>query len=72
MSDTVLTADKLRKIRDDFEKQFPARDHIRDNAIFAHWFSLHYGFKVVPRCLPDDVIAVSPNVYAAITGMPYA
>lgn len=70
--DTVLTVERLKQIKEDFEKQFPQRDQVRDTHIFANWFHQQYGFKIIPRCIPEDCIAVSPRVYAAILGVQYA
>jgi hypothetical protein len=67
--DSVMSVEKLMKIKKDFEENFPRTDHVRDTAIFANWFQQQYGFKIVPKCLPDDAIAVSPRVYAAILGV---
>jgi hypothetical protein len=65
---SFLTVDKLLKIKEDFEKNFPRRDHVRETAIFANWFHQQYGFKIIPKCIPDDAIAVSPAVYSALMG----
>lgn len=56
-------------IQEDFWKKFPRIDQTKDTAIFANWFHLQYGFKIIPKCLPDDCIAVSPNVYALLMGV---
>lgn len=67
--ETFLTVDKLLAIKKDFEKNFPRRDHVKDVAVFANWFHQQYGFKIVPKCLPDDCIAVSTRVYSALLGV---
>lgn len=70
--DSTLTVDKLKKIKEDFDQKFPRPDTIRDTALFANWFHQQYGLKIIPRCIPDDAIAVSPAVYALLIGAPYA
>lgn len=67
--ETILTVGKLREIQEDFLKKFPHRDQTKDTAMFANWFHQQYGFKIIPKCLPDDCIAVSTRVYSALLGV---
>lgn len=67
--DSVLSVEKLLKIRKDFLEKFPPRDQIRDTAMFANWFHAQYGMKIIPKDVPDDCIGVSPTVYAHLIGI---
>ncbi len=68
MPNGILTIEELKEVKRKFDEQFPPRDDVADYSVFAGALSNLFGFKIVPKDLPDNCIAVSPNVYAALMG----
>lgn len=69
MSDGTLTVEKLIEIKKKFDEMFPPRDVAKDTSVLSMYMFQEFGFKIVPMNVPDDCIAVSPEVYAIICGI---
>jgi len=66
-SNQNLTVEKLMNLKKEFDQLFPARDLTQDMSMLSQFFWA-YGFCIVPRDLPVNTIAVSPDVYAFLCG----
>lgn len=65
---SCLTVEKLIQLKKEFDQLFPPRDVARDTAVFTQWLGHQYGFKIIPKDIPNDTVAVSVDVYFYLIG----